>query len=402
MPAAIEFSVAQIKALSDTSRSQTSLAAEFGCSTMPIRNWRRKHGIVSTAPVGRPRSSAPLVEDPESGPSDLELARDEIRLLRARGRRDDKQTLGEERVLRAIESACANVQPSPVRTINLSAREQRHGADAHHRHAAIWSDWHAGETVSRAQMNGLNEFNWSILEARVDQLVKSMLAFKKVSPELTGLDLWALGDMASGAIHGLEETNDRPAAEQFVEVGYLMGRAIEQLAPHYRDIACAGIVGNHPRPGKEPASKDAYNNGDWIAYHIARASTAHLENVTWEIPKSGMIVRQFAGKTFLLWHGDGVRSSMPGVPWGGIARRVNELMSSYAAAGVHIDYVVVGHFHQRCIVPKVYMNGSLVGPNEYSLKNFGGGEAPRQLLLEFDEKRCRETAIKTISFEPVR
>ena len=58
--------------------------------------------------------------------------------------------------------------------------------------------------------------------------------------------------------------------------------------------------------------------------------------------------------------------------------------------------------HQRCIVPGVYMNGSLVGPNEYGIKNFGGGEAPRQLLLEFDEKRSRETAIKTISFEAAR
>ncbi len=114
MPAAIEFSAAQIRALSDTSRSQASLAMEFGCSTMPIRNWRRKHGIVSTAPVGRPRASAALVEDPEAGPTELELARDEIKQLRTRAKRDDKQTLGEERVLRAIETACANVQPLPA------------------------------------------------------------------------------------------------------------------------------------------------------------------------------------------------------------------------------------------------------------------------------------------------
>lgn len=389
--------------MSDPTRGHAVLAAEFGISDMPIRRWRKNNGVVLTATPRRGQFAAPAVADPATGPTDLEMAQDEIRLLRARARRDDKMTLGEERVLRAIERACANVEPCPVHTVWAP----QHGhkpkpSAAHHRHAAVWSDWHAGEVVSFEQMNGLNEFSWPILEDRVDQLVKSMLAFKKVSPDLTGLDIWMLGDMASGAIHGLEETNDRPAAEQFVEVGYLMGRAIERLAPHYNDIHCAGIVGNHPRPGKEPASKDSYNNGDWISYHIARASTSHLSNVTWDIPKSGMIVREFAGKTFLLWHGDGVRSSMPGVPWGGIARRVNELMASYATIGVHIDYVVVGHFHQRCIVPKVYMNGSLVGPNEYGRKNFGGGEAPRQLLLEFDEKRRRETAVKTISFEAAR
>ncbi len=399
MAIAIEFSAEQIKALLDPTQGHEALAAAFGCSSMPIRRWRKAHDVRILRTT---TTAAKAVADPQAGPTDLELARDEIKQLRQRAKRDDKQTLGEERVLRAIEAACANVQPCPVRVVDAPEYSMLEHDTPHHRHAALWSDWHAGEVVSRQQMNGLNEFNWAILEERVDQLVKSMLAFKKVSPALTGLDIWALGDMASGAIHGLEETNDRPSAEQYVEVGYLMGRAIERLAPHYDDIACACIVGNHPRPGKEPASKDSYNSGDWIAYHIARASTSHLTNVTWEIPKSGMIVRQFGGKTFLLWHGDGVRSSMPGVPWGGVMRRVNALCTAYAEIGVHIDHVVVGHFHQRAIVPKVYMNGSLVGPNEYGLKNFGGGEAPKQLLLEFDEKRGRETAIKTISFEAVR
>lgn len=402
MPVRYEFTPEQEALLRDPSNSQRDLAARFGCSEMPIRNWRRRHDVAAADSRATRRSAAPTIADQDAGPSNEELLRDEVAQLRRQLRRTDKTSLGDERVLRAIESACERVEPAPPpKTYRLSDVDSSRRSPPHHRHAAIWSDWHAGEVVDKSQMNGLNEFSWPILEARVDQLATSMLAFKRVSPELTGLDIWALGDMASGAIHGLEETNDRPAAEQFVEVGYVMARAIERLSPHYADISCAGIVGNHPRPGKEPASKDAYNNGDWIAYHIARAATAHLSNVSWEIPKGGMIVRRFAGRNFLLWHGDGVRSSMPGVPWGGIARRVNVLKDTYAERGTRIDFVVVGHFHQRSIVPSVYMNGSLVGPNEYGIKNFGGGEAPKQIILEFDEKRCRETAVKTVSFESV-
>ena len=400
MPVAFQFTDEQQDRMRGT-ESHAALAQAFGCSTSPIARWRRYNGWRYSAPALSALAEPDPAEDEQTAaPSELDLLRDEVRVLRSRSRRDNKSSLGDERVLRAIEAAIDSVEPVRLPPPRSHVSVSPDGVP-HHRHAAVWSDWHYGEVVDRAQMNGLNGFSVAIAEERVDQLVKSTLAFRSVSPELTGLDVWMLGDMASGAIHGLEETNEIPAAEQFVRVGYLMASAIERLAPYYTDISCAGIVGNHPRPGKEPASKDSYNNGDWVAYHVAKAATQHLVNVSWEIPTGGMVVRRLAGKNFLLWHGDGVRSSMPGVPWGGIARRVNVLKDTYAAMGIRIDYVVVGHFHQRCIVPGVYMNGSLVGPNEYGIKNFGGGEAPKQLLLEFDEKRSRETAVKTVSFEEI-
>ena len=372
--------------------SQSALARAFGISPMPIRRWRDSHDWAP--PVNTPVEG----ESEDDGPSELDIAKDEARKWRAVARRSSRDSIGDERVLRAIESAAASVEPIYVPAfapIKASTKV------AHHRQAALWSDWHYGETVDGAQMNGINAFNVAIAEARVSQLVRSTLKFQKVRPPLTGLDIWLLGDMASGSIHALEETNEIPAAEQYVRVGYLIADAIRQLAPHYPEINVAAVVGNHPRPGKEPASKDAYNNGDWIAYKMAEALTRDLPNVTWEIPPGGMIVRQFAGRNFLLWHGDGVRSSMPGVPWGGIMRRVNVLKDTYAAMGTRIDFVVAGHFHQRAIVPTVYMNGSLVGPNEYGVKNFGGGEQAKQLLLTFDETMSRETDVSTISFETV-
>lgn len=386
----IEFTPEQETRLSGA-ESNRELAESFGISPDPIRRWRRENNW--TAPAVTVSAA-----DPAEGPTELELKAAEVTQLKAQLRRSNKASIGDERVLRSIESAIGRVEPIYVpkfAPIKASTKV------AHHRQFALWSDWHYGEVVDGEQMNGINEFNVAIAEARVAQLVRSMLKFQKVRPPLTGLDIGLLGDMASGFIHNLEETNEIPAAEQYVRVGYLIADAIRQLAPHYPDIYVSGIVGNHPRAAKEPASKDAYNNGDWIAYKMAEALTRDLPNVTWEIPPGGMIVRPFAGKNFLLWHGDGVRSSMPGVPWGGVMRRVNALKDTYAEIGVRIDYVVVGHFHQRAIVPSVYMNGSLIGPNEYGVKNFGGGDRAKQLLLTFDETRERETDVSTISFEGI-
>lgn len=396
MAAAYTFTLEQVERMKGQ-ESAAKLAQDFGCSDMPIRRYRNKIGWVKEFVLPTPPAPG-IVKD---GPSEVDMLRDEVRQLRAARKRDVKDEVGEERVLVAIERALQRVDPImlPDQAKIAWSTADSAAPGAHHRQAAVWSDWHYGETVKGSQMSGLNHYNVAIAEERVDALVDGMLAHRRRSPELTGLDLWIMGDMASGAIHGLEETNEIPAAEQYVRAGYLLGDAVRRLAPHYPQIDCAAVVGNHPRPGKEPASKDAYNNGDWIAYQMAMALTRDLPNVTWEIPQGGMLVRKFAGKTFLLWHGDGVRSSMPGVPWGGIARRVNVLKATYAAQGIHIDYVVVGHFHSRCIVPDVYMNGSLIGPNQYGLKNFGGGEPARQLLLEFDERYGRETCIKNLSFE---
>ena len=395
MAARMEFTEEQQARMRDRNVGHKELAREFGCSDMPIRRWRDENGVQVMRTYTLP------VREPGAAPSTEELLRDEIRQLRARGNRDVKAEIADERALLAIEAAAKRVgQRHPLldaatRAHPMSSRTD----DAHHVQLGVWSDWHYGEVVDREQMSGLAEFNVGIAEDRIAQLVHSTLAFKKVRPPISRLHIGMLGDMASGPIHGLEETNEVPAAEQYVRVGQLMGEAIEELAPHYPEIIVDCTFGNHPRAQEAPVSKGGHNSGDWIAYHMAAASTRHLPNVEWNIPRAGMVVREIAGKTILFWHGDGVRSSMPGVPWGGVMRRVNVLKSTYAAQGIYIDYVVLGHFHQACVVPSIFMNGALIGQNEYGLKNFGGGEAPSQLLITFDEKRSRLTDVAYISFE---
>jgi hypothetical protein len=376
MPARIEFTPEQVERLKGPEGHQ-ALADAFGISNMPIRRWRKRHGWRATAPVA-----------PENGPDELELLKHENAELRKVVRKGSRTDLGDERVLRAIERAIERVEPVYLRPLGSGVSAS---AEAHHRQIAMWSDWHYGEHVDAESVSDINAYSVAICEDRVAQLVKSILSFKKVRPALTGLDIFIMGDMATGKIHRLEETNEVPAQEQYVRVGYLIAWAVEQLAPHYPQIDIYCTWGNHPRDTPEPST--SHSNGDWVACQLAKAATGHLSNVHWSIPKAGMVVATVADLNFLVWHGDGIRSNSAGVPWMAMAKRAALLRDTYADAGTRVHYLAVGHYHQQAAVPGLFMNGSLIGPNAHGMKNYGGGARPNQLLITLDERKRRVTDV---------
>src|ERR1039458_7277263 len=193
------------------------------------------------------------------------------------------------------------------------------------------SDFHGGEFVDPLAVNHLNDYSWSIMEERVDELVDGLLSHRDHSPALTGLDIAIVGDMVSGHQHQeLAETNEYPLAVQGVKMGHLLGQTIERLEPHYENIKVVSVVGNHPRLKQKPASKRGHDNMDWVSAMIAKQYLEKFPNVSVSAPTGGAILHTIAGKTFYIWHGDGIRSTMPGVPWGGVIRRVNEIRRAYA------------------------------------------------------------------------
>lgn len=383
------YTEAQLSVLNDPHIPNTYAAEAIGVGEATVRRYRKKHGVTVA-----PRTPVPA-SMPDEEVSREELLEAEVKELRKRARQERSATVAQQRILDSIDAAIATADLQIIQPAEHPAwaYDRERSQDAHHRQAVLLSDWHGGEVVKLAETGGLNEFNFTILEERVAKIERALLAFKRVRPALTGLDLWCLGDMVSGNIHDeIAQTNEFPIAEQSVRVGQLIAGLIARLAPHYPDLWVGGVPGNHGRTQKPHASKRVFDSWDWVTYHIARAQTSEIENVHWEIPDAGMIVREIAGRKVLLFHGDGIKSSMPGVPWGGVMRRTNELTKQYASMGINLDGFALGHFHQLNVVQsRIFMNGSAVGTNEYGVKNFGGGEPPRQLLLTWDEKRGRLT-----------
>lgn len=376
---------ANVRGLVATHWTNSQIAEKFGVGETSVRRFLKKHQI---------KRSAPPLEVNHDVVSREEQLEQENRELRARLNASRKQSVREERVTAAIEDALQSVPP---RRAKLTVARPKPGKEPRHRHLLVLSDWHGGERVEREQVNGLNEYSWEIMERRVDEVIDATLSHKEHSPSLTGLDILLVGDMCSGSNHEeLAVTNEFPLAEQGVKVGYLLADTVERLAPHYENVRVGSVVGNHPRLVKKPAAKNVHDNMDWVASLICKERVRSLPNVEMEVGGHALFW-EIAGLTLYVWHGDGIRSSMPGVPWGGVMRRTNEIRRAHADR--RIDGWVYGHFHQCNVMADLglYGNGALKGVDQYSLKAFGGGAKPSQLLLEFDEKRSRLTAAKMIT-----
>jgi hypothetical protein len=357
-----------------------------------VQAWRNTR---TTAP--RANALPPGPEDEVSAEEKLRLENAELRRRARRGRTDDVQF---ERVLdeirAGVKSADVVYEPAHI------APDRVPGA---HVHNLLFSDTHFGEKVDPVQVGGVNEYDTAICLDRMAHVHKALESFVKHRDyDFQKLTISALGDMVSGdpGIHDeIRESNEITGAEQAVWFGLEFGRFIEQLVPIYPLVEVLGVAGNHPRMAKPHASKNVFNSLDWIAYRVAET---YLKNyieagsVTCNFPKSGIVIHEIVpGRFIYLFHGDGIRSSMPGVPWGGVMRRVNEIARQFAAQGIRIDQYQLGHFHSPNVVPGVLMNGALVGTNEFGLKNFGGGAPPTQLLATWNPRKSRMTDVSFIT-----
>lgn len=322
--------------------------------------------------------------NPDAEISEIEILQQRVKELEAAAKRDRKSKVYDERIASAVEAATATREPrfspAPIRSSKRSKTQ--------HEFALNWSDLHAGEVVSLEETGGINSYDWETMLARHDKLRESLFSYQDNRPyPVETLHIFALGDMLSGNIHDeLMATNEIPLAEATVQLGLDGAAWLESLTERFPQIVVSGVVGNHPRAHKKPWAKQGFDNADWTAYHVMATALKKNPQIVFDIPKANQHRITVAEHwPVLLWHGDGVRSSMPGVPWGGIMRRVNALRTQYASVGKPVEYFCCGHFHTANAIEggSIVVNGSVKGVDEYSVKAFGGGRPPQQVLLTF-------------------
>jgi hypothetical protein len=364
-------------------QSINSIAKQLGYTRSHLQAYVKKQGLVKGT----------------GGVSVHEKQEHELKQLRAKVRSVRKVDVANEVVLDEIRDAIQAAEPKFPRLPRAAG-----GSGTPHVQTVLVSDLHGGEVVLPEAVDGMNEYNWEHCTARMADMQKSLISYKENRPyDIEELQVWFLGDMCSGTNHAeITETNEFSAAEQGYKVGILLGKWVEQLVPHYPKIKVIGVPGNHPRVPQAPANKQVFNNFDWMAYKIAEVYLGNYESVSCTFPEAGMHVAEVAGRNILLFHGDGIRSSMPGVPWGGVVRRGAALKAQYAqhpTKPIFIDGFALGHFHQSGHVGGVFMNGSIKGPDEYSMKQFGTSEQPTQLLLTWNPRKRRLTDVSYINPE---
>jgi hypothetical protein len=361
------------------------LAVMLGIPASTLQNHLRRRGI-----EGKKKAKA-VEADPTKLPeevSETEMLQQRVRELESQVRKDRKGRVYDERVTQAVEAAIQKAEPK-YSPLAIPKAKQKH---TQHEFVLDWSDLHAGEVVSLEETGGMNEYNWDIMLERHDKLRRALFSYQDNRPyPVKKLYIFALGDMLSGNIHAeLEATNEIPLSEATVQLGIDGAEWIESLLERFEEIEVHGVVGNHPRAHKKPWAKQGYDNADWTAYHIMSQTLKRNKRIRFEIPKANqhrvIVAEQWAN---LILHFDSIRSNMPGVPWGGIMRRVAALRNQYQQAGQPVEYFHGGHFHTANAIERgrIIVNGSVKGVDEYSLKAFGGGQPPVQVLSTFHPKK---------------
>jgi hypothetical protein len=367
----------------------TKAADMLGIGRSTYHGHCQRNGIPTSRAMEPGVIPAEIPLDPNAEVSEVEMLRQRVQELESVARRDRKQNVYDERVVAAVEANLARAE-TKYQPSEIQHKDKR----TEHEFVLLLSDLHAGETVSFEETGGINSYDWSIMLDRMDHLRTAIASYQDNRPyPVNKLRIFALGDQLSGNIHAeLEATNEIPLAEATVQLGADLAEWVESMTEIFPTVTFDGVVGNHPRAHKKPWAKQGFDNADWTAYKIAETALRRNDNIQFDIPKSSQHRVTVADNwNCLLFHGDGIRSTMPGVPWGGVSRRVNALSAQYQSAGQPIDCYFLGHFHTANWVQTnagwIGMNGSIKGPDEYSMKQFGGGSSPQQMLLTFHPQR---------------
>lgn len=363
---------------------QTAVAEALAAAARERSEFAREAAEQAAEDLARAEADAEEALEDEQ-PSEEEVLRDKLGEAEREAKRFKREAVLEERIVQRL------LDHIPVaRTSYVAPKIDPSDGYDEHEFVLLFSDTHAAEVVEPEAVLGMNEYNWDVMVARMAKIQRSVISYQRNRPyPIRKLWIGELGDMFSGDIHEeLQITNDRTIDEAVVDFSHDFAEFLLAFKPYFEEIEIVCVPGNHPRRSQKPMAKLQQANADWLHYNFTAALLRDDEQFVFNHPRSHFADALICGRHRMLFmHGDGIRSTMPGVPWGGVVRRVTTLQSQFAKAGQPIDYVAMGHFHTANSIEGVgirtFVNGSVKGADEYSLQRFGHGQDPSQLLLTF-------------------
>lgn len=258
------------------------------------------------------------------------------------------------------------------------------------------SDLHAGEKISRAEMDGLNSFDLDIFRKRIGRLFTKAgdlltTHWKGAPPERIIVILG--GDLISGEIHEeLAKTNDALSAPAVRECAERLAGGLALLRSVVGvPIDVVSVPGNHGRLTRKPEAKGAgIHSFDWLVANFVEMMMRSDPGVTFHYSDSPDCPLELYGRLFIITHGDriGSRGGTGFVgPVATIARGMQKVYQDYAARGKAPYKILIGHFHTTSMLPLGISNGSLPGPSEYSRDLRAIAEPSSQNLLVIHSER---------------
>lgn len=252
----------------------------------------------------------------------------------------------------------------------------------------VLSDWHFGETVTRAESLGLNEYGLAEARRRADKCWSNMLWLRADMARTQACDdtvVAILGDMNTGDIHDeLSETNEggtRDHCNACIDALYPGLVAMRDATPGVMHVVCIG--GNHGRlTHKQHIKNGTQHSAEHIGiYDPLRRMIGDCDGkIAWHIPAAERHILDVYGRRVSSQHGTMIRSQ------GGIGG-VLVPMTRWAVRDGQADLYLFGHFHEADAYGRVVKNGALIGESGYTRWLGVESRPPEQVAFVFDADR---------------
>ena len=247
------------------------------------------------------------------------------------------------------------------------------------------SDVHWGEVVDPAQVQDVNAFNVAIAKQRIRRAFEGAITVARDYMKgviYDGVTTILGGDIVSGNIQDLRETNEETALESMFGAAEHLTAGLRLLADDFGRVHVVCVVGNHSRSTVKPIYKNRVRDSlDWGVYNLIRLYLAGDERITVQVGDAASDRVQVYGVRYVVNHGESFRGGS------GIAAEMSPLL-----LGVHrmkkreqdvghpFDVLITHHRHRCLPMPGlgVMVNGSVVGYNEMAFDEIMGYQEPQQ------------------------
>lgn len=376
---------ARLRAICATAPNASEAARRYGCD-------RRTAARVMAIMRAEATHSGGATEKVEATADPVEVTRlkGQVRMLQGeRGALLDRLRRAED--LRGGIFGLTDTPPDPV-----AFRAPEAGDPQAETIVLFLSDLHWGERISLEAMDGLNSYDLTIARSRIARYFQTVaeLATRHWSgPAPARLILILGGDLVSGEIHAeLAKTNEAKALPAVKDLATHLAEGVALLR---RSLACpidvVSLAGNHGRSTLKPESKETVETSyDTLVSDFLEMSLRGRDGIAFWVPASVDAVFSVYGWRVLATHGDriGSRGGQGFIgPAATAARGMKRISMDYAARGVHLDLILMGHFHTPLQLEEGFVNGCLPGPSEYSRDGRFRPSPARQIWLTLHPRR---------------
>lgn len=305
--------------------------------------------------------------------ADVAAARAEAAKLRARLKAQDRELAGYRQA--------AQILNTKVKAPKWARRKRQPRGEHRATAVAVLSDTHFDEVVNPDELDGLNAYNREIAGLRLERFFDRIPWLAKSHLDgLTydGIVLPVLGDLVSGNLHDLQETNDAYLPDTVSYWPERIASGIEYLADEFGRVHVPWIVGNHGRLTRKPRTKGRVrDNLDWLLGQLVSGALTD-ERITFDIPDSTDVLVPVYDYTILCTHGDQASGGqgIAGI-WPPLFRMLQKKRVRAA-----FDLLLMGHFHQ--LIPPATglgVNGALKGYDEFAAVNNFRPEPAQQMFF---------------------